>query len=157
VQARKATNDSGATVPVPGPCKVVASWPRHSDLVSSVDEFLRAIEGAAIGACAAWTADCVLDATVPNWRFQKTGPEAIRAVYGQWFAYPNTLVGLRRWAVQDTEIVEYVHRFTGPDGVREAHHLHVLELRDGQISKDTMFCGGQWSSAQLAEMANADT
>ncbi len=97
-----------------------------------------------------------MDATVPNWRFRKRGPGAIRGVYGGWFAFTNTLLGLRRWIIAEGEIIEYVHRFTGEDGPREAHHLHVLQLHDGRIIADTMFCGGQWSAAQLAEMAQDD-
>lgn len=121
-----------------------------------VDDFLKAIENAEIPACDAWAADCVLDATVPEWRFRKRGPDAIREQYARWFAYPNTLLGLRRWQIPDGEIVEYNHRFTGPDGPREAHHLHVLQLAGGRIVKDTMFCGGQLTDEQLAEIAAGD-
>ncbi len=35
---------------------------------SVVDEFLHAIENAAIASCDVWSADATLDATVPNWR-----------------------------------------------------------------------------------------
>ena len=124
--------------------------------MTAVDDFLKAIENAAIDECGAWADDCVMDATVPNWRFRKRGAEAIRGVYRGWFAYPNTLIDLRRWTIPDGEIIEYVHSFTGDDGPRQAHHLHVLQLQDERIVKDTMFCGGQWSAAQLAEMAAAD-
>jgi hypothetical protein len=123
---------------------------------SAVDRFLAAITAAAIDTCDAWADDCVLDATVPNWRFHRRGPAAIRAEYRQWFAYPNTLDGMRRWVVPDGEIVEYLHTFA-KDGVRHAaHHLHVLQLRGGLIVADTVFCGGQWSADQLAEMAASD-
>jgi hypothetical protein len=124
--------------------------------VTSVDEFLEAIEKASIPACDAWSDDCLLDATVPNWRFRKQGADSIKAVYSQWFGYPNTLVGLRRWPITGGEVIEYVHRFAGPEGMREAHHAHVLQLADGRIVADTVFCGGQWSDDQLAEMAAAE-
>lgn len=46
-----------------------------------VDKFLHAIEAATIPACQAWSTDAALDATVPNWRLQARGPDAIRAEY----------------------------------------------------------------------------
>jgi hypothetical protein len=36
-----------------------------------VNEFLAAIEHAAIPDCDAWSADATLDATVPNWRLHR--------------------------------------------------------------------------------------
>jgi hypothetical protein len=124
--------------------------------MTAIDDFLKAIESAGITSCEAWSDDCVLDATVPNWRFQKRGPDAIKAVYAAWYAYRNTLLGVRRWPIADGEVVEYSHRFTGPDGPRQAHHVHVLQVAEDRIVRDTMFCGGQWTDAQLAEMAAAD-
>jgi hypothetical protein len=123
---------------------------------SAVDRFLGAIADAAIDICDVWADDCVLDATVPNRRFHRSGPGAIRSVYRQWFAYPNTLDGIRRWVVADGEIIEYLHTFV-KDGIEHsAHHLHVLQLSAGLIVADTVFCGGQWSADQLADMAAAD-
>ncbi|MDT4915880.1 MAG: hypothetical protein QOH89_580 [Pseudonocardiales bacterium] len=126
-----------------------------SSYAAPVDDFLTAIEDAAVTRCDAWANDCLLDATVPNRRFRRRGADEIRAVYAEWFAHPNTLVGVRRWPIPEGEIIEYVHRFTGPEGPREAHHLHVLEVADGRIVADTVFCGGQWSDAQRAEMDGA--
>lgn len=40
-----------------------------------VDEFLAAIEDAAIPDCDVWSAD----ATVPNWRLRRAGPAALLA------------------------------------------------------------------------------
>jgi hypothetical protein len=120
---------------------------------SPVDRFLDAIADAAIDRCDAWADDCVMDATVPNWRFRRIGPDAIRAEYRQWFAFPNTFEGMRRWSVPDGEIVEYMHHFA-KDGIpHAAHHLHVLEVQGELITADTVFCGGQWSADLLAEMA----
>ena len=54
--------------------------------MSAVDAFLNAIEDAAIASCDVWSANAVLDATVPNWRLRAVGVDAIRAEYGRWFA-----------------------------------------------------------------------
>lgn len=124
--------------------------------MSAVDDYLKAIENAAIETCAAWSDDCVLDATLPNRRLRKSGVAAVKNQFAEWYAYRSTVFGVRRWQVPEGEIIEYTHRLEGPDGPREAHHVHVLELVDGRIVRDTMFCGGLLSDAQLAEMAVAD-
>jgi hypothetical protein len=56
-----------------------------------VDEFLTAIEHAAIPDRDAWSADATLDATVPNWRLHRAGADAIRTEYARWFADPAHL------------------------------------------------------------------
>ncbi|MDT4964443.1 MAG: hypothetical protein QOF87_4090 [Pseudonocardiales bacterium] len=48
---------------------------------TAVDQFLTAVESGEIAGCGVWRDDAVLDATVPNWRFQVTGADAIRAEY----------------------------------------------------------------------------
>ena len=44
----------------------------------AVDRLLAAIEQGEMGTCRAFARDVVLDATVPNWRFTVTGPDAVR-------------------------------------------------------------------------------
>ena len=66
---------------------------------TAVDEFLAAIENAAIPGCDVWSADATLDATVPNWRLHRAGPDAIRAEYARWFADrpASTSCAATRW------------------------------------------------------------
>jgi hypothetical protein len=121
-----------------------------------VDDFLAAVESAAIATCDVWSEDCVLDATVPNWRFHRRGPDAIRAEYGTWFADAGAFESVRRWPVDDGEVVQYVLTWT-QDGVpHAAHHVHLLQVRRGRIVADTVLCGGRWPAALLAEMEAAD-
>jgi hypothetical protein len=123
-----------------------------------VDKFLQAIENAAIGSCDAWSAGATLDATVPNWRMHITGPDAIRAEYARWFADPGRFEELRRHPVSDgaTEVVEYTLNWSENGVPHAAHHLHVLTVRDDLIVSDTVFCGGRWPAALLAEMEAAN-
>jgi SnoaL-like domain len=123
-----------------------------------VDKFLQAIENAAIGSCDAWSAGATLDATVPNWRMHVTGPDAIRAEYARWFADPGRFEELRRYPVSEgaTEVVEYTLSWSENGVPHAAHHLHVLTVRDDLIVSDTVFCGGRWPAALLAEMEAAD-
>ena len=128
-----------------------------------VDKFLQAIENAAIGSCDAWGAGAMLDATLPNWRMHVRGPDAIRAEYARWFADPGRFEELRRYPVGvagaeagATEVVEYTLSWSENGVPHAAHHLHVLTVRDDLIVSDTVFCGGRWPAALLAEMEAAD-
>jgi hypothetical protein len=121
----------------------------------SIDSFLGAVERGDIASCSAWTSDVVLDATVPNWRFRVEGPDALRAEYSGWFADPGHFEELRRMPVPDGEVVQYLLSWVENGVPHAAHHLHVLELRDGLIAVDTVLCGGRWPASLMAEMAAA--
>ena len=122
-----------------------------------IDTFLDAIERGAISDCDAWSGDATLDATVPNWRMQLHGADAIRGEYGSWFADPGRFEELRRLPAADgtTEIVEYTLSWSENGVPHAAHHLHVLAVRDNRIVADTVFCGGRWPASLLAEMEAA--
>ncbi len=124
---------------------------------SVIDRFLRAVEDATIPACDVWSADAVLDATVPNWRLQVAGPDAIRAEYSRWFADPGHFHDLRRYPVPGTggEVVEYTLSWQENGVPHAAHHMHLLTVRGHLIVSDTVFCGGRWPAALLAEMEAA--
>ncbi len=124
--------------------------------ISAVDNFLNAIENAAIANCDAWSANAVLDATVPNWRLNVVGVDAIRAEYGRWFADRASFEELRRHPVPDLgEIVEYTLSWSENGVPHAAHHMHLLTVRDDRIVADTVFCGGRWPATLLAEMEAA--
>jgi hypothetical protein len=120
-----------------------------------VGRFLDAILDAAIPQVDVWSHDAVLDATVPNWRYERRGPDAIRTEYEQWFRDPGRFESLERTPLPDGELVEYVLAWE-EDGVpHAAHHLHRLRIRDARIVADTAFCGGRWPASLLAEMEDA--
>jgi hypothetical protein len=33
------------------------------------------------------------------------------------------------------------------------HQAHILEIADGRVRTDTMFCGGRWPAALVVEMS----
>jgi hypothetical protein len=123
-----------------------------------IERFMHAIETATIGSCDVWSADAALDATVPNWRLHASGPDAIRAEYARWFADPASFGELRRCPVSGgpSEVLEYTLGWTENGVPHAAHHLHLLTVRDDLIVADTVFCGGRWPAALLAEMEAAD-
>jgi len=120
-----------------------------------VQQFLHAVLSARIDACRAWSDRCVLDATVPNWRFRRSGPQAIRQEYQRWFADPGQFDELDRRAVDGLEVVRYVLAWTENGVPHAAHHMHWLRVVDGLIVSDTVFCGGRWPAALLADMEAA--
>jgi hypothetical protein len=122
----------------------------------AVDEFLQAIENAAIPGCDAWSADATLDATVPNWRMHMAGADAIRAEYSRWFAEPAHFDELRRLPVTGVgELVEYTLSWQENGVPHAGHHMHLLTVCDDRIVHDTVFCGGRWPAKLLAEMEAA--
>lgn len=123
-----------------------------------IDRLLTAITTASIPECDVWTDDAVVDATVPGWRFTLVGPDAIRSEYARWFADPAELAEVRRWAIDDGEVVEYVVTWSEHGVPHAAHHIHVCELSDDEpprIVADTVMCGGRWPASLLAEMEAA--
>ncbi len=134
-----------------------------------VDRFLHAVENAAIGSCGVWSADASLDATVPNWRLQATGADAIRAEYARWFADPGHFDELNRYRINGdggdgdgddgdggaSELVEYTLSWQENGVPHAAHHMHLLTVRDGFIVSDKVFCGGRWPASLLADMEAA--
>jgi hypothetical protein len=124
---------------------------------SVIDRFLHAIENAAIPGCDAWSADATLDATVPNWRLHASGADAIRAEYSRWFADQGRFDELHRHPVDGGagEVIEYTLSWTENGVPHAAHHMHLLSVRDDQIVADTVFCGGRWPAALLADMEAA--
>lgn len=120
---------------------------------SAVERFLQGIVTASIPTTDAWTDDARLDATVPNWRFQLEGADAIRATYATWFADPGHFEELRRLPTPGGAVVEYLLSWEDHGVPHAAHHVHLLTLADdGRISEDHVFCGGRWDAALLAEM-----
>ncbi len=123
---------------------------------TAVDSFLQAICAATIDSCDVWGPDATLDATVPNWRYRRSGADAIRETYRTWFADPGRLEHLRREPTSTGEVVEYDLTWTEGGVPHSAHHLHVLDLEGDRIVADLVFCGGRWSASMLAEMEAAD-
>ena len=117
-----------------------------------VDRFLDAVCAADIDRCDAWSSGATLDATVPNWRFRRVGPDEIRETYRGWFADRGKLEQLRRHPIAGGEVVEYLLTWTEDDVPHAAHHLHLLDIVDDRIVADVVMCGGRWPASLLAEM-----
>ena len=116
--------------------------------------FLTGIEGAALPEDL-FCEDALLDATVPNWRFRVQGAAAVREELGRWYADPGRLDEVRRNAIDDGELVEFTLTWEEEGVPHMCHQAHVVRLREGRISSDTVFCGGRWPEPLLAQMQDA--
>lgn len=102
-----------------------------------------------------WTVDARLDATVPHWRFERTGAGPVAAELSGWYGLPTTIDDVRRRPYPGGEAVELDLSWV-EDGVpHAAHQVHLFEVAEGRISADTVYCGGRWPASLLAEMEAA--
>ena len=103
----------------------------------------------------AWSADSAMDVTVPHWRFECSGAAAIAAELSEWYDAPITIDSVVRREIPGGEAVELDLSWL-EDGVpHAAHELHLFTVDGDRISRDTVFSGGRWSAALLAEMEAA--
>jgi hypothetical protein len=123
---------------------------------TTVDAFLDAVRAGRGIPTELYAPDAVLDATVPNWRFGVTGPEAIAAEYARWFADEGATEELDRFPISDGEIVRYLLTWRQQGVPHAAHHTHIITVgTDGRITTDVVFCGGRWDASLLAQMAES--
>jgi ketosteroid isomerase-like protein len=120
-----------------------------------VGRYLTAIESGAMPDCDALSPDVTLDATVPNWRFTVRGDAAVRAELARWYADKAEFEELKRTPLPSGELVEFTLRWEEGGVPHAAHQAHVLEVADGRIRRDQVWCGGRWPASLLAEMAEA--
>jgi hypothetical protein len=124
-------------------------------MTNPIDRFTQAIEGASVGGAGVFAQDAVLDATVPNWRYTVNGAANIEAELGRWYADPGRFEEIRRTALPEGELVEFVLTWEEDGEPHMAHQAHVLEVSEGLITRDRAWCGGRWGAALQAEMAEA--
>ncbi len=124
-------------------------------IAGPVERYLAAIEAGTVGSCDALHPDVTLDATVPNWRFQVYGDTAVRAELARWYADAGAFAELKRTALPTGELVEYTLRWEEGGVPHASHQVHIVEVADGAIARDQVWCGGRWPASLLADMAEA--
>ena len=124
--------------------------------LTAVDRFVAAIEAGVRVDGDIFAADAVVDATVPNWRWTIRGAAAIADTFAGWFADTGTFETVRRTPLPDGELLEFTLAWQENGVPHACHQAHRLTVREGSIAEDTVYCGGRWPAALLAEMAEAD-
>jgi hypothetical protein len=130
--------------------------PTDTLTATAVDRFTAAIEAGVRVEDGVFAADAVVDATVPNWRWTIRGAEAIGETFAGWFADPGAFESVRRTPLPDGELLEFTLTWQENGIPHACHQSHHLTVREDHIVADTVFCGGRWNAALLAEMAEAD-
>ncbi len=120
----------------------------------AVDRFLAAVEAGQVTSDL-YAPDATLDATVPGWRFQAHGAEAIATEYRRWFTGPCRFHTIERHPLPEGELVRYVQDFDEQSGGITTHHMHLLTIVDDKITRDVVFCGGRWTPEVVAQMGAA--
>jgi hypothetical protein len=123
--------------------------------VKPIDEFLAAVQTAGIEGCQAWAGDAVVDATIPHWRMQVRGSDAIRKLFSGWYADAGRYDEFRRLPLPDGELVEFLLTWSEHGVPHAAHQAHVLRVQADRIAEHTVYCGGRWPANLLAQMAEA--
>lgn len=119
-----------------------------------VDQFLDDIATGAVRTDY-WATTAHLDATVPGWRFEKDGAQAVAAEFSGWYNVPISIDRVTRTPVPGGETVELDLSWVEDGMPFGAHQVHLIELDGDRIARDTAFCGGRWPAALLAEMEAA--
>jgi len=70
----------------------------------------------------------------------------------KWYADPGHFQDLRRTPLPDGELVEFTLHWQEGGVAHMCHQAHVLQVRDGQVAKDTAWCGGRWPAELIAQM-----
>ncbi|HXQ60168.1 MAG TPA: hypothetical protein VN799_08710 [Acidimicrobiales bacterium] len=122
---------------------------------TAIDRFCAGITAATVGHADVFCPDVVLDATVPNWHFVRRGRQAVQAELSGWFGDPGRFDTLRRTPLPDGELVQFDLAWEEGGVPHACRQVHVLALRDGLIARDTVWCGGRWPAALLADMEDA--
>src|SRR5579871_887195 len=126
----------------------------NASSTGAVDRFLSGVESGQLPE-GLFADDAGLDATVPNWRFEVHGGEAVRAELGRWYADPGHFVDLRRTQLPDGELVEFALDWTENGVPHRVHQAHILRVAEDRIQADTAFCGGRWPAELIAQMEEA--
>lgn len=123
-------------------------------MVAAIDRFLSGVEAGQLSGDV-FSDDADLDATVPNWRFQVRGGEAVRAELARWYADPGKFLDLERTAIPGGELVEFTLTWTEEGVPHRVHQAHILQVAEGRVFRDTAFCGGRWPADLVQQMEEA--
>jgi hypothetical protein len=120
-----------------------------------VDALLAAVAAGRGVPASLYADDAVLDATVPGWRFEARGAEAVARELSGWYADPGSFGAVSRWAIAGGEVVVFELSWEEAGTPHAAHQGHVLVVDGGRIAHQTAFCGGRWPASLLARMEDA--
>ena len=124
-------------------------------MTTAIDRHLAAIETGTAPGEDVFADDVLLDATVPNWRFRLLGEARVRKQIERWFSCPGQFDTIERTPLADGELVRFELSWMENGNPYACHQMHRITVDGDRIVGVTLFCGGKWPAALLAEMEEA--
>lgn len=108
--------------------------------------------GDAASLAALYQSDALLDAHVPNWRFQVRGVAEVAQQLCV-LPRPGAFATFDAEATASGLLVQFAWRQRPADGGALVRQLHALRLHDGRIAEQRIFCAGVWGPGLQERMA----
>lgn len=100
--------------------------------------------------------DALLDVSVPQWRYQLQGREAIRQALAEELAPLDgsaRVTGQRATQTDDGVVVELEVRFEQDGEERQWREVHLFHTDGAAITEHLNYCTGVWDAATIARQA----
>jgi ketosteroid isomerase-like protein len=100
--------------------------------------------------------DALLDVSVPQWRYQLQGREAIREALAEELAPlvgSARVTGQRATQTDDGVVVELEVRFVQDGEDRQWREVHLFHTDGTAITEHLNYCTGVWDAATIARQA----
>lgn len=124
-----------------------------TDPQAVADQYRTAVEAGDLEALTdLYHPDALLDAHVPNWRFQAQGPQAIVQNTGG-LPGPGRFTSLTAEPTASGDLLlQFEWRQDDDEGGAKVRELHLLRLVDGRIAEQILYCAGVWDPQLQARM-----
>lgn len=119
-----------------------------------IEELRRCLETGDWGRLAeVYAPDALLDANVPQWRFQRKGLDEIAAQYRDWYPAPVRIAEWRSTSTGFGAVVEQAEWTVEGGDETYSRSIHLLYLDGGRIVRHVLYCTGQWDRAVVERHA----
>lgn len=121
-----------------------------------VERLRRCLETANWGALAdVYAPDALLDANVPEWRFQRKGLDDIVAQYRDWYPQPVRITEWSETATDFGAVLEQAEQAADADTGDEAYSrsVHLFHVAGDRITRHVLYCTGTWDRATVERHA----
>lgn len=102
-----------------------------------------------------YASDALFDVNVPEWRFQRKGPDEIADQYRSWGSELSNL-SLSTYRAEEIPggfIVELEERYQSEGDDCLSRQLHIVKVADGKVAEQVMYCTGVWGSETIKRQA----
>lgn len=122
----------------------------------TADRYRAAVEAGDLAALAElYHPEALLDAHVPNWRFQVQGRDAVAETTGTGLPSPGRFTSFDAEPTTSGDLlVQSEWRKPTDDGETVVRELQRWRLDDGRIVEQVVFCVGVWDPQLQARMAD---